>query len=117
MRDTYYIESNMGSPSGVDARIAEEKSTEPPASSNKPTAHHNGVTYETTAEGDVIAVVQPSFDDHDGRSPGGERKSAGGETRSPPLKDSSRHPHHGHKEIFLSTFKMLQPFQLMIQPQ
>mmetsp|Transcript_9423 Transcript_9423/g.16410 ORF Transcript_9423/g.16410 Transcript_9423/m.16410 type:complete len:770 (-) Transcript_9423:2018-4327(-) len=93
MREKYYIDSNMGSPSALDAREAEEKLTEPSSASNsKP--HYHGVTYETTAEGDV-AVVQPSFDDHDGRSPGGELKSSGeGETRSPPSKDGR--PHRGH---------------------
>jgi hypothetical protein len=98
MRDKYYLENNTDSPSAMDGRTSLDKSVEPSASRIK-THHHNGVMYESTAEGDV-AVVQPSFDDHDGRSPGGDvvAGSADGETRSPPTMDHlpPQHPHHHH---------------------
>jgi hypothetical protein len=109
MRDKYYLEGNMDSPSAMDARTSEDKTAETPASRSK-THHHNGVIYETTAEGDV-AVVQPSFDDHDGRSPCGDVVTGrvDGETRSPPTMDHlpPPHPHHrsGHRRNLSEHFQ------------
>jgi hypothetical protein len=91
----------------MDTRMAEEKTSDPSAIRIK-SHHHNGVTYETTADGDV-AVVQPSFDDHDGRSPGGDvvKGSTDGETRSPPTKDHIPPPpfHRGHRRNLSEHFQ------------
>mmetsp|Transcript_57385 Transcript_57385/g.64157 ORF Transcript_57385/g.64157 Transcript_57385/m.64157 type:complete len:734 (+) Transcript_57385:511-2712(+) len=90
----------------------EQLSTEVVASSAKeePQRQHelNGVMYETTTEGDV-AVVQPSFDDHDGRSPVTEKKSVEiSEKRSSPINDhatSQLNCGEGHKKNLSEHFQ------------
>lgn len=93
MRPSHYFQP-MSSPSFEAQSEADEKNQNDETKEDR-VPHASAKKYQSTSDGDVV-VVEPSFDENDGRGPAGDSLPTDMESRSSPLNENRDGERRGH---------------------